>query len=351
MPHASLNFATYNQDSLPASDLFSTPHLPQVMKFNSKNVWASSRDYFMIVFGIMLYAFGFCAFIFPEKIVIGGMAGFGTVVYFVTQRVLGYGIPVAITSYAMNLLLLAMAFRTVGKLFVWRTIFGATILSLGIGLLTPLFPQPIIAGQPFMSAIIGAVAMGVGIGMVFVHNGSSGGTDIIAAMVAKKSNVTIGRTMLYVDMCIISSSLILFGQVDKVVYGFVVLVIMSYVCDMVINTNRQAVQFTIISSHWDEIAAAINKEAKRGCTVIDGTGWYTRHPVKILMVFCRKIEAVTLFRITKSIDPDAFISQGNVNGVYGRGFDTLKVKLKHNHREEHHEISSPASPTPSNVKV
>ena len=144
----------------------------------------------------------------------------------------------------------------------------------------------------------------------------------------QKSNVTIGRTMLYVDMCIIlPHSLILFGQVDKVVYGFVVLVIMSYVCDMVINTNRQAVQFTIISSHWDEIAAAINNDAKRGCTVLDGTGWYTRQSVKILLVFCRKIEAITIFRIVKSIDPEAFIS-GNVNGVYGRGFDTIKLKAK-----------------------
>lgn len=320
------------------------------MKLSRKNIWTSTRDYFMIVFGIMLYAFGFSAFIFPEKIVIGGMAGFGTVVYFVTERFAGYGIPVAVTSYAMNLILLAFACRTVGRLFVWRTIFGATILSIGIGVLTPLFPEPIIVGQPFMSAIIGAICCGLGIGIVFVHNGSSGGTDIIAAMVAKKSNVTIGRTMLYVDMCIISSSLILFGQVDKVVYGFVVLVIMSYVCDMVINTNRQAVQFTIISSHWDEIAAAINNDAKRGCTVLDGTGWYTRQSVKILLVFCRKIEAITIFRIVKSIDPEAFISQGNLNGVYGRGFDTIKLKAKPS-RPKPVEESAPSSPTSSNVAV
>lgn len=320
------------------------------MNFNRRNILTMGRDYVMIVFGIMLYAFGFTAFIFPEKIVIGGMAGFSTIVYFVTEKFVGYGVPVAVSSYTFNLILLAFACRTVGKLFVWRTIFGATVLSLGIGLLTPLFPEPLISGQPFMCAIIGAICMGMGIGIVFVHNGSSAGTDIIAAMVAKKSNVTIGRMMLYVDVCIISSSLILFGQVDKVVYGFVVLVIMSYVCDMVINTNRQAVQFTIISSHWDEIAAAINNEAKRGCTVIEGTGWYTRQSVKILMVFCRKIEAVTIFRIIKSIDPEAFISQANVNGVYGRGFDTIKYKVKPANSKPHPE-PSPSSPTPTNVKI
>ncbi|MCM1027997.1 MAG: YitT family protein [Pseudoflavonifractor sp.] len=323
------------------------------MNPKSKAKWASTRDYLMIVLGIMMYAFGFTAFIFPEKIVIGGLAGFGTVIYFLTERFMGYGVPVAITSYACNLLLLGMAFRSVGRQFVWRTIFGATVLSLGIGLLQPLFPAPLIEGETFMSAIIGAILMGFGIGLVFVHNGSSGGTDIIAAMVAKKSNVTIGRIMLYVDMCIISSSFLLFGQLDKVVYGFVVLVIMSYVCDMVILTNRQAVQFTIISRHWDEIAAAINNDAHRGCTVIDGTGWYTRQSVKILLVFCRKIEAVTIFRIIKSIDPDAFISQGNVNGVYGRGFDAIKVKVKPSEHQEQTRLTSapPAPSTGANVQI
>lgn len=324
------------------------------MKLNYKALLTTGRDYFFIILGLAMYAFGFTAFIFPEKIVIGGMAGFSTVIYFLTERAIGYGIPVAVTSYACNLLLLAMAFRSVGRQFVLRTIFGATVLSLGIGVLQPLFNAPLIAGETFMSAIMGAILMGLGIGLVFVHNGSSGGTDIIAAMVAKKSNVTIGRMMLYVDMCIISSSFLLFGQIDKVVYGFVVLVIMSYVCDLVILTNRQAVQFTIISRRWDEIAAAINNDAHRGCTVLDGTGWYTRQPVKILLVFCRKIETVTVFRIIKSIDPDAFISQGNVNGVYGRGFDSIKVKMKHTATpaEETPEVTrGPASHTGANVQI
>ncbi|MDE6545491.1 MAG: YitT family protein, partial [Paramuribaculum sp.] len=113
----------------------------------------------------------------------------------------------------------------------------------------------------------------------------------------------------------------------------------SYTCDLVINTNRQAVQFTIISRHWNAIAAAIGTDAKRGCTVVDGHGWYTGRPIKILMVFCRKIEAMTIFRIVKSIDPEAFISQGNVNGVYGNGFDTIKVKLnKRKGHNEHHGL-------------
>jgi uncharacterized membrane-anchored protein YitT (DUF2179 family) len=108
----------------------------------------------------------------------------------------------------------------------------------------------------------------------------------------------------------------------------VVLFIASWVADQIINTNRQAVQFTIFSPLWEEIATAINNEANRGCTVLDGTGWYSKKNVKVLLVMCRKIESVTIFRIIKSIDKDAFITQANVNGVYGQGFDQIKLKIK-----------------------
>lgn len=164
--------------------------------------------------------------------------------------------------------------------------------------------------------------------MAFVHGGSTGGTDIVAAMVAKHTNVTIGRTMIYVDMCIISSSYLLFHKIDNVVYGFIVLFMCSYMADLMINTNRQAVQFTIFSRRWQEIATAINNEAKRGCTILTGMGWYSKEEVKILLVMARKIESVHIFRIVKSIDPEAFISQANVNGVYGKGFDQMKVRMK-----------------------
>lgn len=296
------------------------------MKLNNK-LWMTARDYLFIIFGLFLYAFGFSAFIFPQKVVIGGLAGFGTLVFFITDKFFGYGVPVAITQYAANLLLLAVAFRSVGKQFVLRTIFGASVLSLFIGLLTPLFPESLVQSEPFMSVLIGAILCGIGIGLCFTHNGSSGGTDIIAAMVSKHSNVSVGRTMLYTDFCIISSSYFLIHRIDTVVFGFVVLVVMSLLCDMIINTTRQAVQFTIFSRHWREIADAINNEAHRGVTVVTGMGWYSKQDVMILIVMCRKIESVTIFRIIKSIDEDAFITQANVNGVYGKGFDAVKLKI------------------------
>lgn len=303
------------------------------MASTGKQLWVSAKDYIMIVLGIAIYSFGFCAFILPEKVVIGGVSGIGSLVFFASQEHLPFEIPVAVTQYALNLILLAFAYKIVGRQFVIRTIFGATVISLMIGIMQPLFHdllggRPLVEGQTFMNIIIGGICCGAGIGLAFIHNGSTGGTDIVAAMTSKKTNVSVGRTMLYTDFCIISSSYILFHDPNKIVYGLVVLFIASWVADQIINTNRQAVQFTIFSPKWEEIATAINNEANRGCTVLDGTGWYSKQNVKVLLVMCRKIEQVTIFRIIKSIDRDAFITQANVNGVYGKGFDQIKLKIK-----------------------
>lgn len=305
---------------------------------NYKNLLIGSKDYIMIVFGLLLFAVGFTAFILPHKIVMGGLSGIGTLVYFATDGV----ISVAITQYACNLVLLLMAYRVVGKTFVARTIFGATVMSLAIGIFENIFMglgHPIIEDIS-MSAILGAILCGLGIGIVFIHNGSSGGTDIIAALVSKVSNVSIGRTMMLTDFIIVSSSIFLpfegtfterlSVRVPLIVYGLVVTYILAYMTDMVINSNKQATQFIIFSTKWAEIAERVNKEAHRGVTVMDGMGWYSKQEVKVLMIWCRKIESVNIFRIVKAMDDNAFISQADVNGVYGKGFDTKRVKMKNN---------------------
>lgn len=298
------------------------------MAINRDKFWRSAKDYLFITVGMALYSFGLTAFILPEKVVIGGVAGLGSLVYFTT------GVPVAITNLVVNIILLIIAYRIVGKKFVIGTLFGVAMCSLFVGIFQPIF-QNGFTNEPFMNIVIGASIIGFGVGLTFIHNGSSGGTDIVAAVVTKKSNVSVGRVMLYVDVCIISSSYFIFHNPEKIVYGFVTLVLYTYVADMVINTNRQAVQFTIFSSKWQEIADAVTRQAHRGCTILEGEGWYSHKEVKMVMVFCRKIESVTIFHIIKSIDNDAFISQTNVNGVYGKGFDQMKLKeKKHRHHKE-----------------
>lgn len=303
-------------------------------KYNSLLV--NGKDYLMIIVGLLIYSVGFTACILPHKIVIGGLSGVGTLVYFATDGM----IPVAVTSYVCNLLLLACAYRIVGRKFVLRTIFGVTVVAIGIGCTENFFMSighPLIPDR-VVSVVLGGICCGIGIGTAFIHNGSSGGTDIVAAMVSKVSNVSIGRTMIYMDFCIICCSMFLpfegtFEQrvearIPTIVYGVMVTFIASYVTDQIINGNRKATQFMIFSPKWKEIADEILVDAHRGVTVIDGQGWYTKHDQKILIVYCRKIESVTIFRIVKRIDEDAFVTQGAVNGVYGKGFDHVKIKMK-----------------------
>ncbi len=301
-------------------------------------VWISAKDYIFITFGLCLYAFAFSAFIAPENVVIGGMAGIGQLIYFITEKIFDHGLPIAISIYALNVVLLIIAYKTVSRTFVVRTIFGVSVLALLIGVLQPLFKEPIVQQETFMNVIIGGMLCGLGIGIAFVHNGSSGGVDIIAAMVSKHSNISIGRTMQICDFCIVTSSILLPRSEGEViaspVYGYIVLLIVPFMADMMINSNRQAVQFTIFSRYWQEIATTINNEAHRGCTVLSGMGWYSKQEVKVLIVICRKYEAMTVFRIIRAIDKDAFITQANVNGVYGQGFDELKLKMK---SPSHHE--------------
>ena len=308
-------------------------------------VWISAKDYVLITFGLFLYAFAFSAFIAPENVVIGGMAGLGQLIYFITDKIFGYGMPIAVSIYALNAILLLIAFKTVSRTFVVRTIFGVSVLALMIGIFQPMFKEPIVQQETFMNVIIGGMLCGIGVGLAFVHNGSSGGIDIIAAMVSKHSNISIGRTMQICDFCIVTSSILLprpEGQeIASPVYGYIVLLIVPFMADMMVNTNRQSVQFTIFSRYWQEIATAVNNEAHRGCTVISGMGWYSKQEVKVLIVICRKYEAMTVFRIIRAIDKDAFITQANVNGVYGQGFDELKLKMKaptvHHGVDEHHQ--------------
>ena len=298
-----------------------------------ERLYLELRDYVMIVVGLLIYSFGFCAFILPQNVVIGGYTGLASLFYYTL------GIPVGPIIFALNIISLLAAYKIVGKRFVLRSIFGAFGLSAIVSIMQPLFPTAIVApDNSMMNVMIGGILCGLGLGLSFVHNGSTGGTDIIAAMVNKRTNVSIGRMLLYADGLIIFSSMLIFHSIDNVVYGFLELLFATFMTDQVINTNRQAMQFLIISDKWEEIANAVVNDAHRGCTVFSGMGWFTKEDVKMLMVMCRKIEGVTVMRVVKSIDPYAFITQSNVNGVYGVGFDAMKIRLKNFHPNTDHNL-------------
>lgn len=289
----------------------------------SKRLFSKSnmKDFMFIVFGILLYAIGYTAFILPERVVMGGVAGLSALIYYATN------IPAGISIFVLNITLLVIAFSALTKQFVVRTIVGVLLLSLFIGSLQPLFQAfPIItAGEDkFMHVLIGGMLSGAGLGVVFSHNGSTGGTDILTVLLTKHFNLSFGRAMQFIDCTIIGSSYLLFHSMETIVYGIVFTLVASYVCDFVVNGSRQTVQFLIISKHYKEIADTINRRVNRGVTVIEGKGWYSKENVEMLVVLSRKYESQDIFAVIKQIDPQAVVSQTFCHGVFGEGFDKIK---------------------------
>lgn len=279
------------------------------------------KDLFFIFFGILLYAVGYTAFILPEQVVMGGVAGLAALIYY------AFGFPPGVTIAVFNVTLLAIAFRALTRQFAVRTIIGVVIMSVLIGALQPVFQAfPIVtAGEDkFMHVIIGGALGGAGLGLVFSHNGSTGGTDIIIALLNKHTSMSFGRAMQFIDCTIICSSYLLFHSMETIVYGVAFTLIASYVCDYVINGTRQTVQFLIISKEYKQIADKINQRVHRGVTLIEGKGWYSKAEVDILIVMTRKYESQDVLNHIKSIDPNALVSQSFCHGVFGEGFDKMK---------------------------
>lgn len=279
------------------------------------------KDFMFIVFGILSYAVGYTAFILPERVVMGGVSGLSALIYYATN------IPAGISIFVLNITLLIIAFSALTKQFVVRTIIGVLLISMFIGALQPFFQAyPIItAGEDkFMHVLIGGMLGGAGLGIVFSHNGSTGGTDIITVLLTKHFNLSFGRAMQFIDCTIICSSYLLFHSMETIVYGVVFTLVASFVCDFVVNGSRQTVQFLIISKNYKEIADTINRRVNRGVTVIEGKGWYSKENVEMLVVLSRKYESQDIFAVIKQIDPQAVVSQTFCHGVFGEGFDKIK---------------------------
>ena len=293
------------------------PALPATRK---QKIFREIRDYLMIALGLILYGIGWTGFLLPSDIPSTAVPGIASIIYW------GTGFPVQYSYLIINFLLLLLALKILGLKFCLKTIFAVVTLTAILSVIQEVVTGPLIHNQPFMSCVLGASFCGAGIDIAFSANGSTGGTDIIAAIVNKYRDISLGRVILMCDVVIISSSYLVLHDWEKVVYGYVVLFISSFVLDQVVNSARQSVQFFIISNKYEEIGKRINKDMHRGVTFIDGVGCYTNKQVKMMFVLAKKSESNTIFRLIKDIDPNAFVSQSAVIGVFGEGFDRIKVK-------------------------
>ena len=276
------------------------------------------KDYITIFIGTFMYALAVSMFIMPHHFVLGGLTGIAVLLNY------GIGLPVSLTVLIMNTLLLAISYKVLGTEFLVKTVVGVASLTAFLALFENIDFIPILTDEALMAGLIGSIVAGAGVGLVLSVNSSTGGTDIIVLIINKYRNVTPGRTMLFVDLFIISSSFIIFRSIETIVFGIVIIAVMTTSVDWVLNGVRQSVQFFIVSREYEEIATQVNLQLDRGCTVLDGTGWYTKKEQKVLILMAKRSESTSIFRLVKSIDPNAFVSQTNVVGVYGKGFDKLR---------------------------
>ena len=283
----------------------------------------SIKTYVVIAFGLLINSIAWTAFLLPHQISGSGVSGIGAIVYYAT------GIPMGYTYLAINVILILIALKVLGARFGIKTIYAVLLSAIMLTVLQRLIPEAVVK-EKFMSAILGGMLCGAGLGIVFTQGGSTGGTDIIALIINKYRNISPGRIILMCDVFIISSSYVVLTnlesaqRIETMVYGFVTMAIQAYTLDAILSGNRQSVQILIFSRHYEQIADQISTTLRRGVTVLDGTGWYTKEPQKVIITLVRKQEASDLYRIIKSIDKKAFITVANVMGVYGKGFEELK---------------------------
>lgn len=292
------------------------------ININKNRIYSELRSYLGITIGLFLYVLAWVAFLIPNEIVGGGATGFATDIHFLT----GKAIPINYAFFAVNAILLAIGFYILGNSFGIKTIYGMVFTFLMLTFL----PEPTIITNSFQDsdklicAIIGGIVSGFGIAIAFRNGGSAGGTDIVAMIVSKYKNISPGKVYLYSDLFIIGASFFINFDFRTIVYGYVTMAVFSYSVDLVLSGSRQSVQIFIISKKYDEIARRIINEVNRGVTALDAIGWYSQTSSKVLMVIVRKNDTKQVHQIINETDPEAFISEASVMGVYGKGFDVIK---------------------------
>lgn len=284
-------------------------------------------DYLQVFAATCMYAVAVAFFLLPYKLTTGGVAGIGALIYYVT------GFEVQNSYLLINAILLIFAVKELGWKFCFRTIFAVLSLTFTLWLwqrVYELVGSPMIVGdQLSMACLIGAILEGVALALCFLAGGSTGGTDIIAAIVNKYRNMSLGTLIMLMDVVVISSCYFVFYDIQRVIFGFVLLIVSSISLDYFISRNRQAVEFKIFSRNPKAIAEAIIKTG-RGVTLLEGQGYYTKSERKVILSVVRKREQMYWLKMIKSIDPFAFVTMTNVNSVWGEGFDVMKVREKSN---------------------
>ncbi|MDO5486909.1 MAG: YitT family protein [Rikenellaceae bacterium] len=299
------------------------------MKLSMTKVAVGIKEYLLMALGMFMYALGWVGCVIPA----GGMGGGATGLSMIFNAIFP-AISIGTFVFIINAVLLIVAGFIVGWNFGIKTIYCITVLSVAMDVWGMILPENILAiytqnidSHNILLVILGAVLAGGGVALSFSQGGSTGGTDIVAMIINKYKTISYGKIVISSDFFIIGSSLLIATDlatgIATVIYGYIMVAVFGYTVDLIQSGNQQSSQIFIISPQYEAIADAINNEAHRGVTVIDGKGWYTKNECKIVMVVTRKRDASQILKIAHRIDSNAFCTMGSVMGVYGQGFEAL----------------------------
>lgn len=314
----------------------------------SATAWYWLHDMFFIILGVILYVVGWTGFILSQEITTGGLAGITTIIQIATK------IPANIPYNIINVGLVILSVVVLGWRYSVKTVIGVILMGLMIPIGQAMFGDPssqvyanlnswlvstvpnvgpLLLGERFMAVIFGGILCGSGLAIVFSVNGSTGGTDIIVSIFNKYTTMSLGKAMVLIDASIVTVSYFINVYVagknpqegfELLTFSIVEVVFCAMTLDYFTNLNKQSIQLFIFSQKYKEINEAIISRLGRGCTLINAEGGFSQQGTRIVMVVTRKNHLQGITRIIKEIDPDAFVSQGTVHGVYGRGFDKMR---------------------------
>ena len=307
-----------------------------VLQFSWKTAF---KEYALVTLGVVSYALGWTIFLLPNNLIGGGVSGFASILFYAT------GLPMGVTYFIINIILLVIGTKILGTGFGGKTIYAIFMTSIMLAVMPKIIPADFIhefalSNGKLICTFLGGIIAGVGIGLSISQGGSTGGTDIVALLWCKFHSASPGRVILIIDVGIILSSLLFPSYTEAgellpfteklavVVYGLIQVTVSGYAIDLYLSGSKQSVQAFIFTKKVQEMADAIAFDMKRGVTVVPAKGWYSKEDRNVLLVVTRKTDLNLLLRYVKTIDPDAFISVSSVMGVYGQGFDTIKIKSK-----------------------
>ena len=295
-----------------------------------KKVLPVAWDYVVLTFGTLLYCLAWVSFMIPNNISSGGLTGACTILQYATMG----AIPMAISFFVLNVLLIISGSIVLGKGFGIKTVYVVILSSVlfevlpAYDFLKALPGNFLYIDNALLVPIVGGIMESLGIGLIILRGGSTGGTDIAVLIVNKFWPVSPGKVYLYSDLVIIASVLLVPGKgFEDMIFGYIAMITFSFMLDFVLLGNKTTFQVMVFSEKYEEIADFIINKLDRGVTALRAVGWYTRKDRNVLLILVRKPQIRELTKAIKEIDGKAFVSVSPATGVYGEGFDEIKTGI------------------------